>query len=230
MTHKEIHQRIPDYVLDLLTPVQADEVAQHLAGCTACRRTVKNEREIGALVRTTLRATTHPDEARLRQLMPAIPQKSRQGRTATNWTTRLAPALVLLIVIVGSLLMTAPDSKRSMSIFFPATVTAPSTNTPTATLVLLIVIVGSLLMTAPDSKRSMSIFFPATVTATSTNTPTATVAQDTSNYSGHAPVKTERLSGGMPASELKPAVQVMTAPAPLLSPTPIAAIGSIAAN
>lgn len=133
MTHKEIHQQLPDYVLGLLTPFETHEVTQHLADCTVCRRTVQNERKIGALVRTTLNATTRPDEARLRQLMPPIPQKNRQQRIGSNLAARLAPALVILFMIAGSLLITVPDSKRPLSIFFAATATATSTNTPTAT-------------------------------------------------------------------------------------------------
>lgn len=133
MTHQEIHEQLPDYVLGLLTPLQTTEVTQHLAGCARCRQMVHGQREIGKLVRRTIHASTRPDPAQLRQLMPPVPQKRSRNPIAANWTTRLAPALVLLLVIVGSLLMTVPESKRPMSIFFVATATATSTTTPTAT-------------------------------------------------------------------------------------------------
>jgi anti-sigma factor RsiW len=182
MRHKEIHQQLPDYVLGLLTPGQAQEVTQHLADCTACRRMVQGEREVAVRVRDTLNAATRPDAARLSQLIPPVPQKRSRSGISANWTTRLAPALVLLFVIVGSLLMSALDSRRPMS-----------------------------------------FFFAATATATSTNTPTATVAQESSHDISGAPVISERFTAGLDASDTAPPVQVVTAPAPLHSPTPVAA-------
>lgn len=134
MTHKEIHQQLPDYVLGMLTPGQAHEVTEHLAGCATCRQTVLGEREIGALVRDALKVTTRPDKARISQFMPHVVQRPRQKKIVTNWTNRLVPALVVLFVILGSLLMSAPESKRPMSLFIRATATATSTNTPTATI------------------------------------------------------------------------------------------------
>lgn len=134
MTHYEIHQQLTNYVLGLLKPGQADEVAKHLAVCADCRRSVHGEREIGKLVRETLSITTRSDPARLRRLMPPVPQQSRQGKIAATWSGRLAPALVLLLVIMGGLLLNAPDSERPLSFFTAATATATSTNTPTATI------------------------------------------------------------------------------------------------
>ncbi|MFL7838285.1 MAG: anti-sigma factor family protein [Candidatus Promineifilaceae bacterium] len=189
MTHQEIHEQLPDYVLGLLTPDRANEVAQHIAGCTTCLRKVHDEREIGALVREALNTATRPDTAQLRQLMPPIPQKKHPRGTTANWTTRLAPALILLVVILGSLLMTAPESKRSMS-----------------------------------------IFFATTATATSTNTPTATVVQNSRGDDNITPAVTERFVSDLPAYESEPVVQVIAAPAPLHSPTPIAAVSSTTTN
>jgi anti-sigma factor RsiW len=185
MTHQEIHERLPDYVLGVLTPLQATEVTQHLAGCARCRQTVHGQRAIGALVRESINSATRPDPAQLRQLMPPIPQKISRNGIAANWTTRLAPALLLLLVIVGSLLMTAPESKRPMS-----------------------------------------IFFAATATATSTNTPTATVAQDVSRFSDDALVIMVDSASKLSAPAVEPAVEIVAAPVPLQSPTPIAVISS----
>lgn len=192
MTHKEIHQQLPDYVLGLLTPGQTDEVAEHLAGCAACRRVVLGEREIGALVRGTLNVTTRPDAARMSQLMPPmppVPQQSGRGKIGKNWTGRLVPALVVLFVILGSLLMSAPESKRPMS-----------------------------------------LFNVATATATSTNTPTATIAQETGRNSVHTSAVSDRSSNGIPAQTAESVAAVLTAPAPLLSPTPVVANSQMAAN
>ena len=72
-THKEIHRQLPDYVLGLLAPRRAEEVADHLAGCAACRDAVLAEREIGRVVRSTLNTSTRPDAVRLRHLMPPVP-------------------------------------------------------------------------------------------------------------------------------------------------------------
>ena len=189
MTHQEIHEQLSDYILGLLTPGQENEMAQHLAGCAACRQRAHDEREIGTIVRETLQAATRPDPMQLRQLMPPVPQKKRSGGIAANWTSRLAPALVLLVIIVSSLILTAQESKRSMS-----------------------------------------IFFASTATATSTNTPTATVTQDIrSNINETTPIS-EKVEGDLPLNEIKPHVQVVAAPVPLQSPTPVAAIGNTTTN
>jgi anti-sigma factor RsiW len=134
LTHEEIHEQLPDFVLDLLAPRQAEEIAEHLVECAACRNAVLREREIGALVRSTLNASTRPDAARLRQLMPPVPRQKRNSRDRATWTARLAPALVVVAFILGSFLMSAPESERPMPLFGGVTATATSTNTPTATI------------------------------------------------------------------------------------------------
>jgi hypothetical protein len=189
MTHQEIHEQLSDYILGLLTPGQENEMAQHLAGCAACRQRAHDEREIGTIVRETLQAATRPDPMQLRQLMPPVPQKKRSGGIAANWKSRLAPALVLLVIIVSSLILTAPESKRSMS-----------------------------------------IFFASTATVTSTNTPTATVTQDIRGINNETTPISEKVEGDLPLNEIKPHVQVVAAPVPLQSPTPVAAIGNTTTN
>jgi anti-sigma factor RsiW len=189
MTHQEISEQLSDYVLGLLTPGQADEMAQHLAGCATCRQRVYGEREVGLIVRETLHAATRPDSAQLHQLMPPIPQKKRPGEISANWTVRLAPALVLLVIIVGGLILTAPESKRSMS-----------------------------------------IFFAATATATSTNTPTATVVQDIRGDNIDTGSITKRFAGDTLPYETEPLIQIVAAPVPLQSPTPVAAISNTTTN
>ena len=134
VTHTDIQEQLPDYVLGLLAPYQAEEIADHLAGCAACRDAVLGEREVGALVRNTLNATTRPDAVRLRQLMPPAPRKKVTSRGSGTWTTRLAPVLVVVAIILGSFLISAPDPERPMSLFGGVTATATSTNTPTATI------------------------------------------------------------------------------------------------
>jgi anti-sigma factor RsiW len=134
MTHQDIREQLPDYVLGLLAPCQAEQIADHLAGCAACRDAVLGEREVGALVRSTLNATTRPDAVRLRQLMPPAPRHKLTNRGSGTWTIRMAPVLVVVAFILGSFLISAPDPERPMSLFGGVTATATSTNTPTATI------------------------------------------------------------------------------------------------
>ena len=133
MTHKEIHGNLQDYVLGLLSPGQNSEVVEHLTTCSSCRQIVIEEREVGILVRSALSCTETPDKARLRSLMPAVP-KNPKRRLVSAWTPRLAPAMIALLLIAGSLLVFSPDPQRQMSFFAAGTVTATSTNTPTATI------------------------------------------------------------------------------------------------
>lgn len=156
MTHSEIYQQLPDYALGLLSPVQANEIAAHLEGCPACRAAVLNERHIGELVRATLSATTRPDPAHLHRLMPPVPQQTRRSVLGTYWTRRLAPALVVLALVLGSFFLSAPQTKRSMSLFDVATATATSTNTPTATIAQQNVSAGSQAPVNTGAKKMMT--------------------------------------------------------------------------
>ncbi len=133
MTHQQIRKQLPDYALGLLTPIQANEVMEHLSSCAACCQLVHREREIGELVRTTINAATRPDPARLSQLMPPPPHSGQWG-IGTNLTGRLAPALVMLAIIVSVILFYSPESQRPFPAFVPVTATATTTNTPTATI------------------------------------------------------------------------------------------------
>lgn len=134
MSHQEFEQRLSDYALGLLPSEQETAVAAHLTQCADCRETVYRDREMGMLVRKTLRAATRPNSARLQRLMPAIPQKRNPRRIPVTWTGRLAPALVAVLLIVGGLLLWMPDSEQPAPLFIVVTATATSTNTPTATI------------------------------------------------------------------------------------------------
>ena len=133
MRHQEIRRQLPDYVLGLLAPDQANLILEHLSACGTCRQIVHDEREVGQLVRQTVVAATQPDPARLRQLMP-LPGTRKRARMDASWSARLAPALVVLLLIAGALLMRSPDSKRPLPAIIHATATATTTNTPTATI------------------------------------------------------------------------------------------------
>lgn len=134
MIHEEVEQKLQDYVLGLLPPATTEEMAHHVATCSACRRAVQEERAVGELVRSTLSCTARIDESRLRSLKPPMPWLARRQGIAAGWTARLAPALMLLLLLAGTFVVLATDSERSMPLFIPATATTVSTHTPTATI------------------------------------------------------------------------------------------------
>jgi anti-sigma factor RsiW len=135
MTHQDIEQRLTDYALGLLPAQQEEAVSEHLSTCADCREAVGIERGIGQMVRQTLHVTTRPDRARLRRLMPTIPQQTKRGTIPVGWMGRLAPALAALLLIIGGLLLWPSDEDQPAPLFIVATATAISTNTPTATIV-----------------------------------------------------------------------------------------------
>jgi anti-sigma factor RsiW len=178
MTHQEIRRRLPDYVLGLLAPEQANQILDHMAGCAACRRIVQDEREIGQMVRQTLSVATHPDPARLRQLMPPPPGKIRQVGTGAGWVRSLAPALVVLLLIVGAVMMQSPASRRPLPAIVPATATATTTNTPTATIAQGVAIPAGPLPAAWSDQTSSGPVWPSPANVP---TPTATEIYMASN-------------------------------------------------
>jgi len=132
MTHQEIDRALQDYVLGLLPPARAAEVTAHLANCAACRETVRHERAIGELVHDTLAVQTRLDNAALQRRMPAIPAMRKSGIGSLG--TRFAPALVVLFLLAGVILLGEPEIEQPLSLFSAPTATATVTQTPTATI------------------------------------------------------------------------------------------------
>ena len=134
MTHQEVHQQLPDYVLGLLSPQQADDVAQHLVVCTKCQQEASAERDLENMIRQTLNIATQPEGTRLKDLRPTIPSRRARQWLPNPARWHLAPAVGLLLLIAGLLFLGAPNPQQPFSLMAPATATATSTNTPTATI------------------------------------------------------------------------------------------------
>lgn len=139
-SHIHVYELIPDYVLDLSTDRQRQQVIQHIANCRECRQTLESERRLLSTIRASIRSATEPRPQRLMALMP-VAARSRDIRLlATTWPIQLAAASLLIILIFGALNMnfnrtgaiwqTGGNSAISTSII---TSTAAVTNTPTVT-------------------------------------------------------------------------------------------------
>ena len=135
MTHDEILHQIPDYVLGLLSPKQLGAIEQHVAYCTACRHALLRERRFGRLVRSTVDAATTPNNTRVRNLMPAIPQKRRLVPVLNGWQKQLVPVMLLLIMVAAGFTLNnlLPAGSVPSLVATAYAATATSTDAPTAT-------------------------------------------------------------------------------------------------
>lgn len=130
--NKHVTQQLPDYVLNLLPQRERQTIEQHTAVCDPCQTSLKEERELGQMIRLTLQTATQPDNGRLAQLMPAIPQqKQRWSFTMIGWQRQVAVVTLLLAILMGSLGMW---HGRSQNVWGVASPTATSTQDATATL------------------------------------------------------------------------------------------------
>ncbi|MCI0396030.1 MAG: zf-HC2 domain-containing protein [Chloroflexi bacterium] len=136
MDQTHILHLIPDYVLELLSDDKRQIVDGHLARCPQCRLAVQEERQVGHLVRATLTLATRPEAAHLRRLMPAAP--TRRAALPGAWSKQLATACLLLLLILGSVGLTANDRPQLWPGPGPAlfTSTATATDQPTLTVTL----------------------------------------------------------------------------------------------
>lgn len=122
---------ISDYVLGLLSPQEAQAVAQHLNGCETCRAQAAAEAQIGAQVRTVLQTAVPVNNRRLQQLMPPVPTKRRVVWGAA-WQRQLASVAMLLILLLGG--MGLYQSNRQPGVGGAPTMLAiTATNTQSAT-------------------------------------------------------------------------------------------------
>lgn len=134
MNHQDIHERLPDYVLGLLSPLEEGQIAAHLAGCASCRHVVQQERQIGLLVSEAVNAGTYVDAARLRSLMPPAPASRPRRAALPAWSRQWAPVTAVLLLLLFSVLLQAPQTRRALPALLPVTSTATMTHTPTATI------------------------------------------------------------------------------------------------
>ena len=94
---------ITDYVLGLLPKVEKEHVTLHISGCADCKSALQQERQIAQLVRSTLSTATQLDNRRLQQLRPDLPSARMSFLGTFAWQKPLAAALLLLLVIVGTI-------------------------------------------------------------------------------------------------------------------------------
>lgn len=130
---KKVSQEISDYVLDLLSPADRKRVEENAARSAAYKAMLQRERQIEQMVRTTLHETTTPENGRLRQLMPQIPQQKRPFAFFTSgWMQQMAAVAVLAIFILGGFSVYRSEQNP---IYTPTLMaaTATFTNEPTAT-------------------------------------------------------------------------------------------------
>lgn len=93
---------LQEYVLNLLPPVEREAVEQEAARDEALRLALRQEREVGRLVRTTLQETTAPAYGRIPQLMPAIPRQRPYPWPSLTWQRSVAALALVLVLFLGS--------------------------------------------------------------------------------------------------------------------------------
>lgn len=136
MTHEEILHQIPDYVLGLSSPKQSGAIEQHISHCATCYHAVLQERSFGRLVRSTVDAATTPNYGRIRSLMPPVPQKRRAVPVIAGWQKKVAPALLLMLLVIAGLTLNTmlPAGTVPSLVATAHAATATSTYAPTATM------------------------------------------------------------------------------------------------
>jgi anti-sigma factor RsiW len=124
--HTPDSDRIRDYVLGLLPPSEAREMAGHVAGCDRCQDVVRRERAVGQLVRLTVERAARPDPARLRARRP-VPRRHL-------WSLQRAVALagVMLLILFGGWML--PGTPAGDTVWQqPVTVVSTPSLAPTHT-------------------------------------------------------------------------------------------------
>ena len=113
------------------------QVEENAAKNKAYQTMLQRERQIGQMVRSTLKQTTMPENGRLRELMPAIPQKKRRGFfLGSSLQKQLVAVAVLAVFFLGSFsIYQAQQSPIYNGDPTLTAATATHTNEPTVTVV-----------------------------------------------------------------------------------------------
>lgn len=123
---------LSDYVLQLLSPIEAQEVERHLVACEQCRAVVRQEREVAREVRGALLRATEPSPGRLRQLRPTPVPPQRKFLAAA--TLRPVAALaVLMLLFLGAMQINGPTENGALASPSQTSLAVTATMTPTAT-------------------------------------------------------------------------------------------------
>lgn len=126
---------LTDYVLELLPGDESDQVTAHLSRCQECQRAMAAERQVGLAVKTTLRAASSVDQARLRRSMPLPPVTVNPVQALLTWSPGLAAIGILLLIIGSTLVFYLNQRPAGWSSTPPAAYSTAvmMTNTPTMT-------------------------------------------------------------------------------------------------
>jgi hypothetical protein len=127
---------IPDYTLGLLPAEDRRLVEQHTRSCDECLAALRRERQLIALVRSTITAAA-PGPGRLEALRPAFVPRPAPRTLFLS----LAPATLAAFVLCVGLLLVSTRSPLGQVLFgsdgtpvLTSSPTSTSTRTPTATL------------------------------------------------------------------------------------------------
>jgi hypothetical protein len=125
---------LQEYVLDLLPPIAKRQVTQQIADDPMLLPKLQQERQVGKLVKGTLRQAGQIENGRLTQLMPAIP-KRQPKRT---WNAALSRQLAMVTMLVMLLFAGWQWQHNNQPTLWPnqathVAVTATMTNTPAPT-------------------------------------------------------------------------------------------------
>ncbi|HSM56808.1 MAG TPA: zf-HC2 domain-containing protein [Candidatus Sulfomarinibacteraceae bacterium] len=123
---------LSDYVLQLLSPVEVQEVERHLAACDECRAVVRHERQVAREVRGALLRATQPAPGRLRQLRPT-PRPPRRPFLSAATLRPVAALAVLMLLFLGALQLDGPSGNGALAHPSQTSLAVTATVTPTAT-------------------------------------------------------------------------------------------------
>lgn len=134
MKHEDILSQIPEYISGLLPASEQRFFDRHLAYCAACQRAARRERALQRLMHSTIDLATKPDPQRMQSLMPAVPLEGTSSLVWPGWQKRLAPALIILLLLFGGLFVNNIIPTKNVPAFVATAhaATATSTYTPLA--------------------------------------------------------------------------------------------------
>ncbi len=134
MKHEDILSQIPDYISGFLSTREQRIFNRHLAECSACQRTVRHERALQQLMHSTIDLATRPDPMRMERLVPPLPHGATSSLVWPGWQKRLAPVLLILLLLFGGLFVNNFIPTKNVPGFVATAhaATATSTYTPLA--------------------------------------------------------------------------------------------------
>lgn len=116
--------QLTDYVLELLTPTEREQVQKAVQNDDQLQAELAQEAAIGQAVRQTLTQITQPSPIRLKQLRPPIPQKRRWFMWGQmQWATAVAVTSIALFLFVWLPQPNTPNNSNDGLIAITATST-----------------------------------------------------------------------------------------------------------